>query len=104
MPQALDNIASRLRAAVLQSDHNNARRLTAEYTHAVRRCWEALSPAERTRSELPKLSIELLTWVRQMTLLQQAIAAQHLAIAEKVGRYQKARAVYVRAAALDPQS
>ena len=40
-------------------------------------------------------------WVREMTIMQQALAAQHLAVVEKASRYQTARALYLRSAALD---
>ena len=101
MHQPQDNLARELRAAVLASDHQNANRLTEEYTEALREHWMTLSAQERADSTLPKQSLELLTWVRDMTLMQQALAAQHLALVEKAGRYQTARSVYLRSAALD---
>ncbi len=60
-----------------------------------------LSRRERAASSLPKLSLELLTWVREMTLMQQAMAAQQLAVLERASRYQTARSHYLRSAALD---
>lgn len=103
MPQPLDSLATQLRAAVLANDHEKVKRLTAEYSNAVRQCWELLSPAERAASPLPKLSLELLGWAREMTLMQQAITAQHLSMLETASRYQKARASYVGSAALENQ-
>jgi len=103
MPQAPDNLARGLRAAVLANDHEKATRLTVEYAAALREHWSALSLAERAASPLPKQSLELLTWVREMTILQEALAARHLAVVEKASRYQTARALYLRSAALDAQ-
>jgi hypothetical protein len=96
-----DNLARELRAAVLAIDHQKATRLTAEYTTAVREHWSTLSAQERATSPLPKQSLELLGWVREMTIMQQALAAQHLAVVERASRYQTARAVYLRSAALE---
>ncbi len=39
-----------------------------------------------------------------MTIMQQALAAQHLAMVEKASRYQTARAQYLRSAALDERA
>ena len=101
MPQPQDNLARDLRAAVLANDHEKATRLTVEYTAAVREHWSALSLPERAASPLPKQSLELFAWVREMTILQQALAAQHLAAVEKASRYQAVRALYLRSAALE---
>jgi len=93
MPQTLDDLAHDLRAAVLASDHPAATHLTVQYTEAVCRRWTLLTAQERSASPLPKQSLDLLTWVREMTLLQQGLTARHLAVAS---RYQNARAVYLR--------
>jgi len=98
MPPPLDNLALQLRAAVLASDHEKATLLTVQYSAALQEHWTALKPKERSASPLPKQSLELLTWGRDMTILQQALAAQHLAAVEKASRYQTARAVYLRSA------
>lgn len=103
MPQQPDNLAQKLRAAVLASDHEKAARVTLEYTEAVRQQWTSLTPEQRRASLLPGQSIELLTWVREMTLMQQAIVSDHLAAVEMASRYQNARAVYLRSAAVDTQ-
>jgi hypothetical protein len=100
MPQPQDNLALELRAAVLASDHEKAARISVEYTEALSGHWMTLSPEQRATSPLPQQSLELLTWVREMTILQQALTAQHLAIVEKASRYQTARALYLRSAAL----
>jgi hypothetical protein len=100
MPQSLDDLARELRAAVLANNHETATSLSADYTAAVREYWVTMSPRERAASPLPKKSIELLTWVRDMTIMQQAMAAQHLAVVDKACRYQAARAQYLRSAAL----
>jgi hypothetical protein len=100
MPQPPDNLARDLRAAVLASDHEDATRLAVEYTEALREHWTQLSPQERAVSPLPKQSLELFAWVRQMTIMQQALAAEHLSIIEKASRYQTARALYTQSAVL----
>ncbi len=99
-PQS-DKLACELRAAVLAENHEKAERLAAQYTDAVHQQWMLLPPGERAVSPLPKQSLELLTWVREMTIMQQALAAQHLAVVEKASRYQTARALYLRSAAFD---
>lgn len=101
MPQPPDNIARELREAALTNDYENAQRLTNEYASAVRQHWALLSPGERAASNLPKHSLDLLSWVRSVTLTQQAIDAQHLALFEKAARYRTARARYIQAASLD---
>jgi hypothetical protein len=100
LPQS-DRIACELRAAVLAENHEKAERLAAQYTDAVQQQWMLLPAAERIVSPLPKQSMELLTWVREMTIMQQALAAQHLAVVQKASRYQTARALYLRSAAFD---
>jgi hypothetical protein len=101
MPQQLDDLARRLRAAVLASDHEKAERLTGEYAEAVREHWISLSAGERAASFVPKQSLELLGWVRDMTLMQQAMAAEQLAFVEQANRRLTARALYLQTSALD---
>ena len=98
---AMDKIARDLRAAVLATDHERATRLSAEYTEAVRQHWMLLSPAERAASSTPKQSIELLTWVRDMTLMQQGMAALQLSAVEKASRQLMARSLYLQLSTLD---
>jgi hypothetical protein len=103
-PQAdLDHnqLASELRAAVLGSDHDQAARLADQYTAAVSRQWMLMSPADRASSGLPKQSRELLTWARDVAIMQHAMAATHLSAIETAHRYLTARANYLRSAALD---
>jgi hypothetical protein len=101
MPQPPDNLSRALRAAVLASDHEKAERLTVEYTEALRQYWTALSPEERAASSIPKQALELLNWVREMTLMQQAMSAEHLSMVERASRHLAARALYLQTAALD---
>jgi hypothetical protein len=101
MPQLLDKMARDLRAAVLASDHEKATRLTVEYSEALVQHWRLLSSEERAASSLPKQSGELLNWAREMTLMQHAMAAGHLAMVEKASRQLSARALYLQLAALD---
>lgn len=100
MPQLPDNLARELRAAVLASDHPRATRLTAEYVGALAEYWTALSAEEQAVSLLPRQSLELLAWVREMTLMQRAMTGEHLKLVSKAMRYQTARAVYSQSAAL----
>lgn len=104
MPQPLDNLARDLRAAVLAGDHQKGSRLTEEYTSAVRDYWIALSENERAVSPLPKQSLELLRWTRDMTLMQQAMAAQHLALVQHKLRNQRVRSLYLQTANADPRA
>ncbi len=103
MPHPPDNLARQLRAAVLANDHAKAERLAVEYTAALGEFWKTLSSAERAASSLPKQSLELLTWVREMTLMHQAMTAAHLSAIERAGRQLTARALYLQSAALEAQ-
>jgi hypothetical protein len=96
-----DRLAHDLRAAVLAVDHEKASRLSAEYSAALRELWMTLSPEERVASSVPKQALELLNWVRDMTLIQQAMAAQHLRVIDKAMRYRTARALYLQSEALN---
>ncbi len=101
MPQPPDDLARELRAAVLASDHANATRLTIEYTEALREYWTALSAAEQVASTLPKQSLELLNWVRDMALMHHAIASRQLAMVEAAQRNQAVRSLYSESATLE---
>ena len=103
MPPSPDSLASELRSAVIANDLEAATRVSAEYTEALRDRWMRLTAEERTVSPLPKQSLELLHWVREMAIMQQALAARHLAMVEKARRYQAARSLYLRSAALGVQ-
>jgi hypothetical protein len=100
MPDLLDNLARDLRSAVLAADHNKATRATVDYTEALGQYWMTLSGDERAVSLIPQQSLELLNWVREMTLMQQAMTAAQLAMLEKAGRALAARSVYLETAAL----
>ena len=97
---ALDDVARELRAAVLAADHEKVARLTVEYARAVAAYWMSLDPKARDASAVPKQSLELLTWVREMALMQQAMAGEHLKLIGKAMRYQTARSLYLQSAAL----
>lgn len=101
--RAPDNLAHQLRAAVLGSDHAAVQRLAVEYSAALREYWTALEPGERAVSAIPQQSLELLKWVRDMTLMQRAMLGEHLRIVEKSRRYQTARAQYLQSARLEPR-
>ncbi len=97
MPQTADHLAYQLRSAVLVGDHGEVSRLSAAYTEALSEHWSQLSAEERTQSPIPKQSLELLAWVRQMTLVQQALTAEQLSILDRASRYQTASARYLSA-------
>jgi ferric iron reductase protein FhuF len=103
MPQPLDNLASELRGAVLANDNAQVLRLSAAYTEALREHWIQLSAPARAASPIPKQSIELLTWVREMTIMQHALASEHLSVVERASRSLTARALYLQSAALDAE-
>jgi hypothetical protein len=94
-----NHLARELRAAVLGSEHKQAARLAEQYTGALSQHWAGMSPAERASSGLPKQARELLTWARNVTIMQHAMAAAHLGAIEKTKRSLTARANYLRTAA-----
>jgi hypothetical protein len=96
-----NELARELRDAVLGGDHERAARLAEQYTVALSRRWAAMSEADRASSGIPKQSIELLTWAREMAIMQHAIADQHLSAIQKANRYLTARANYLRTAAIN---
>ncbi len=100
MQQQLADLARELRAAVLGNEHERAGRLAGQYTQEVARQWLLLSKAERVSSPLPKQSRELLTWARDVAIMHQAMAGQHLAAIGMASRYLAARANYIKSAAL----
>ena len=102
MPQPPDDLARELRAAVLASDHESATRLTLEYTEALRDHWSELSTAQQAASTLPKQSLELLNWVRDMALMHHAIASRQLAMVEAAQRNLAVRSLYSEAALETP--
>jgi hypothetical protein len=111
MPQLLDNsaqadldrnhLARAIRAAVLGSEHNRAARLAEQYTAALLQQWALMSEAERASSGIPKQARELLTWARDVAIMQHAMAASHLSALEKAHRYLNARANYLQTATPD---
>jgi hypothetical protein len=100
MQARLDKLAHQLRAAVLASDHGKAARLTEAYVEALREHWLALNREERTASGVPKVALELLGWAREMTILQRALAGEHVRALDKILRYRAARALYQESVAL----
>jgi hypothetical protein len=100
MLETADRLAHELRAAVLASDHARAADLAVKYTEALHQYWLQLPAQARASSGVPKQSLELLNWVREMTIMQRAMAAEHLRMIVKASRYQAARALYLQSAAL----
>ncbi len=72
-----------------------------EYTAALAELDNALQPRNAPPRPFRKQSIELLTWVREMTLMQQGMTAAHLSAVDKASRQLTARALYLQLAALD---
>jgi hypothetical protein len=103
MPQPPDDLARELRSAVLASDYEEATRCTLQYSAALGQYWTGLSAEQRSTSHLPKQSLELLEWVRKMTLLQTALTGERLSAVEKASRTLTARSMYLRLAALAAQ-
>ena len=104
MPPQSDNLA--LRACVPRcwpSDHEKAERVWPSNTPM--RLAPALDAAPGLGSApyrlFPNNPWNCSRWVRDMTIMQQALAAQHLAVVEKASRYQTARALYLRSAAFE---
>jgi hypothetical protein len=106
LPDSLapDSLAHQLRAAVLGTDYAAALRLVDEYTEALREYWTSLAPGERAVSGVPQQSLELMKWVREMTLMQRAMTGEHLKMVEKSMRYQTARMQYLQSARIEPRS
>jgi len=100
MLKAQADLARELRAAVLGNDHAKAGHLAEQYTAALSEQWASMSEPERATSGIPKQAVELLTWAREMTIMQHAIVGQHLAAVQKAHRYLTARANYLRTAAI----
>jgi hypothetical protein len=99
MPQLLadlsqDALARELRAAVLGSDHAQAHRVAGQYAQAVASDWTRMTASERASSGIPKQATELLTWAREITIMQHAMSGQHLSALEMAHRYLAARATY----------
>ena len=87
-PEQLDNLARQLRSAVLAGDHAGAERVVSEYTQALRHVWDTMSEPQRAASPLPNQVVELWAWAREMTLVQRALAAEHLAIVRTASHYE----------------
>jgi hypothetical protein len=100
MSQLLDKLAKELRSAVIAGDHVRANRTVPKYAEALRQFWETLPASDRAVSTLPRLSQELLSWARGMTLVQRTMAAEHLVLVQKIGRYQQARLSRTRPASI----
>ena len=88
MPVPLDKLSQQFRSAVLAGDHLGAEQLALQYIEALREMWASLPPRERGASLVPKQAQELLTWARDVTIVQRALTQEQLAILEKACRYQ----------------
>jgi hypothetical protein len=83
-------LARDIRSAVLAADHASADLLVEEYAEALSTLWESMPEHERETSVLPKVSLELLAWARQATLIHRALTTEQLDVLQKASRYQAA--------------
>jgi hypothetical protein len=83
----VERASHELRAAVIAADHARAERAVSAYVEAVRQVWEALPEQERTGSQIPARSRELLAWAREMAMIQRNMAADQYAVLQKARRY-----------------
>jgi hypothetical protein len=97
MQPAIDTLAQRLRSAVLAADSSSAARLVDEYVQAIREMLPASSADLQTAREL-------LTWVREMTIVQRTLTADQLAILDTAGRYTKTQAAQPTTYGIDLQA
>ena len=95
----LESLAANSAPRCWEATTTKAGHLAEQYTAALSQQWASMSQPERASSGIPKQAVELLTWAREMTIMQHAMAAEHLAAIEKANRYLTARANYLRTAA-----
>src|SRR6266478_3048667 len=81
-------LARDIRSAVLAADHASADLLVKEYAKTLSARWESMPDEERETSELPKVTLELLEWARQATLIHRALTTEQLDVLQKASRYQ----------------
>jgi hypothetical protein len=81
-------LAREMRSAVLAADHTRADLLVKEYAETLSAFWESMPEDEREASELPQVSLELLAWARQATLIHRALTTEQLDVLQKASRYQ----------------
>jgi hypothetical protein len=88
--QAPNELSRELRSAVLTGDHVRIGELAAGYITAVEQAWLALPQGDRARSPLAQQAKELLSWARDMAIIQRALNGEQLGIVENAIRYQSA--------------
>jgi len=93
MSPALDKLSRDLRSAILDGELVRAGSLASEYSAALRAHWEALQENERVASPIPRQARELITWAKEMAVIQRTMAAAQLNIVLKARRYNAARSV-----------
>ena len=77
-----------LKAAIIGGDHAQAEQAVTGYVEALQHYWESLAGTERDSSPVPARARELLTWAREMTLIQRSLTADQLTVLQKASRYQ----------------
>jgi hypothetical protein len=87
-------LARDIRSAILAANHASADPLVSAYAKIVSAVWESMPEGERESSELPKVSLELLEWARQATLIHRALTTEQLDVLQKASRYQTTAFAY----------
>src|SRR5579862_9557766 len=90
LTSSLERASRGLRAAVIAADHAGAKVAVSNYVEALWQVWAALPEQERAVSALPGSVRELLSWAREMTIIQRSLMADQLRILEKASRYEGA--------------
>ncbi len=101
MPPRLDKIAHDFRSAILAGDHTAALRLVMEYAAALQQVWMLLPQHQRASSEIPRQALELLGWARAVTITQRVLAAEQLAVVEKIILYRPVGRPEARSGAIE---
>jgi hypothetical protein len=83
-------LARDFRSAVLAADHATADLLLKKYAQTLSALWESMPTGERETSQLANVSLELLEWARQATLIHRSLTTEQLDILQKASRYQTA--------------
>ena len=81
-------LARDIRSAVLAADHASADLLLKTYAKTLSAVWESMPDGERETSDLPKVSLEMLEWTRQATLIHRALTTEQLNVLQKASQYQ----------------
>ena len=75
---------------MIATDHARAARALDRFVEALREHWQSLPEGVRATSGIPSRTRELMTWTREMTLIQRNLAADQLNVVQKASRYHSA--------------